>query len=85
MHPGIAKAFELPRSPVLFELDFTALLARGLPVARPVSKLPIVRRDMAVVVADRVAAQDVMAALEAAKPPHVEALAIVRRLPGRGN
>ncbi len=84
MHPGIAKVFELPRSPVLFELDFTALLARGLPAARPVSKLPMVRRDMAVVVADHVAGQDVIAALEAAKPPHVEALGLFDVYRGAG-
>jgi phenylalanyl-tRNA synthetase beta chain len=84
MHPGIAKAFELPRTPILFELDFAALLASGLPAARPVSKLPIVRRDMAVVVADSVAAQDVMSVLEAAKPPHVEALRLFDVYRGAG-
>ena len=42
------------------------------------------RRDLAVVVDDGVPAQDVLAALEAAKPPHVDAIRLfdVYRGPG---
>ena len=50
LHPRLARHFELPRAPILFELDLTPLLRHPLPVARPVSKLPVVRRDFAVVV-----------------------------------
>jgi phenylalanyl-tRNA synthetase beta chain len=37
-----------------------------------VARFPIVRRDIAVVVDEGVAAAEVIGALEAAKPPHVE-------------
>ena len=84
LHPRIAKAFDLPRAPILFELDLAALVAGRLPVARPVSKLPMVRRDLAVVVPDTVPAQEVVSALEAAKPPHVDTIRLfdVYRGPG---
>ena len=84
LHPRIVKEFELPRAPILFELDLASLLAGGLPAARPVSRLPVVRRDLAVVVADGVPAQDVLAALDAAKPAHVDTIRLfdVYRGPG---
>jgi len=84
LHPRIAKVFELPRSPVVFELDLTALLAGRLPAARPVSRLPVVRRDLAVVLADSIPAQEVLSALEAAKPSLVDHIRLfdVYRGPG---
>ena len=50
------KHFELARAPVVFELDLSPLLRHPIPVARPVSKLPVVRRDFAVVVDETVPA-----------------------------
>jgi phenylalanyl-tRNA synthetase beta chain len=84
LHPRLVKEFELPRAPVLFELDLASLLAGGLPMARPVSKLPVVRRDVSVVVADSLPAQEVLAALDAAKPVHVDTIRLfdVYRGPG---
>ena len=84
LHPRVAKQFDLPRAPVLFELDLSALLAGRLPTARPVSKLPVVRRDLAVVVDEGVGAQDVLSALDAGKPAHVDRLGLfdVYRGPG---
>jgi phenylalanyl-tRNA synthetase beta chain len=74
LHPRIVKELELPRAPILFELDLASLLDCGLPAAHPVSRLPVVRRDLAVVVADSLPAQEVLAALEASKPRHVDAI-----------
>ncbi len=84
LHPRIAKAFDLPRAPILFEVDLATMMAGRMPVAHPVSKLPIVRRDLAVVVADAVPAQDVVSALQTAKPLHVETIRLfdVYRGPG---
>ena len=84
LHPRIAKEFELPRSPILFELDLATLLLGRPPVARPVSRLPVVRRDLAVVLADGIPAQEVVSALEAAKPPLVDHIRLfdVYRGPG---
>jgi phenylalanyl-tRNA synthetase beta chain len=74
LHPRLAKHFELPRAPVAFELDFSPLLGQPMPLARPISRLPVVRRDFAVVVDESVAAGAIMDALSAAKPPRVVGL-----------
>jgi phenylalanyl-tRNA synthetase beta chain len=84
LHPRIVKEFELPRAPVLFELDLASLLTSGLPSARAVSRLPVVRRDLAVVVADALPAQEILTALNGAKPAHVDTIRLfdVYRGPG---
>ncbi len=84
LHPRLVKHFELPRSPILFEVDLAPLLAHALPSAQAVSKLPIVRRDLAVVVDDGLPAQDVLAALDAGRSTRVEAIRLfdVYRGPG---
>ena len=84
LHPRLARHFELPRAPIVFELELAPLLARPMPVAIPVPKLPVVRRDLAVVVDETVPAQAVIAALETARPPRVEAIRLfdVYRGPG---
>ncbi len=74
LHPRLAKHFELPRAPVAFELEFAPLSGQAMPVARPVSRMPVVRRDFAVVVDDSVAAGEILDALVAAKPPWVVAV-----------
>jgi phenylalanyl-tRNA synthetase beta chain len=84
LHPRIVKEFELPRAPVLFELDLASLLTSGLPTARAVSRLPVVRRDLAVVVADTLPAQEILTALHGARPAHVDAIRLfdIYRGPG---
>ena len=84
LHPKLVRQFELPHAPVVFELDLDPLLETALPVGRPVSRLPIVRRDFALVVDNALPAQTLLDALEAAKPAHVIALSVfdVYRGPG---
>ena len=74
LHPRLVKHFELPRAPVIFELELGGLTARSLPIARPVSRLPVVRRDLALVVDEALPVGEILAALEAARPERVEAL-----------
>jgi len=74
LHPRLTQEYELPRSPVLFELDVAPLAEKPMPSAKPVSKLPMVRRDFAVVVDDAVPAAALLEALAAARPPSVVAL-----------
>ena len=84
LHPRLVEHFELPAAPVLFELDLAALTVQPFPSVRSISKLPIVRRDMAVVVKDGIPTQDILAALNAGKPDHVQTIALfdVYRGPG---
>ncbi len=86
LHPRLARYFELPKAPILYELEIEPLLQQPLPQAKPVSKLPIVRRDLAIVVDESIPAEEILAALEAAKPPQVEAMQLfdLYRGPGIG-
>ena len=72
LHPRLVPHFELAFAPIVFELDFDAMLVASLPVASPVSKFPPVRRDMAIVVDEAIPAQAILDTLEAAKPAYVE-------------
>ncbi|MBA3776156.1 MAG: phenylalanine--tRNA ligase subunit beta, partial [Betaproteobacteria bacterium] len=84
LHPRLVRHFDLPHAPVLFELDAATLMYHALPVGKPVSALPIVRRDIAIVVAEEVPAGAVLAALQEARAPHVESVRLfdVYRGPG---
>jgi len=84
LHPRLLAAFELPRAAVVFELDLAPLERRLQPVARPISKLPVVRRDLAVVVDETISAQAVLDALVAVKPASVERIALFDVYRGRG-
>ncbi len=65
LHPRVSRAFDLPRGVLAFELDAAALLlaARLVPGYRPIPRLPAVLRDLAVVVAEPVAAAAVTASI----------------------
>jgi phenylalanyl-tRNA synthetase beta chain len=76
LHPRLVRAFELAQAPVVFELDLEPLSRRPRPLARPVSKLPVVRRDLAVVIDEAIPVQSVLDALAAAKPASVEHVAL---------
>ncbi len=84
LHPRLVKHFELPRAPVAFELDLAHLARRTIPSALPVSKLPVARRDFAVVVDADLPVQAILDALDAARPARVAAIRLfdVYRGPG---
>ncbi|MFI4953448.1 MAG: phenylalanine--tRNA ligase subunit beta [Burkholderiales bacterium] len=84
LHPRLVRAFELPKAPVVFEIDQDAIQRIGLPVAQPVSRVPAVRRDVAVIVDEGVPAQALLDALDAVRPAHVVNVGIfdVYRGPG---
>ncbi|MGZ9076156.1 MAG: phenylalanine--tRNA ligase subunit beta, partial [Burkholderiaceae bacterium] len=52
LHPRLQQRYELPKSPIVFELDLAPLLARPLPRHGELSKFHPVRRDISVTVAD---------------------------------
>lgn len=59
MHPRLQQAYDLPKAPMLFEIEAEAVFARRVPVAADVSKLPMVTRDLALIVAREVSAQHI--------------------------
>jgi len=74
LHPRLVRHFELPGPAVVFEVDADALTRLPLPEARPPSRQPVVRRDLAVVVDEALPAETLLAALADAKLPYVDAV-----------
>ena len=68
LHPRFAKHFDLKRDVFLFELDAAAALASAAPVAVPVSRFPAIRRDISVVVDEKISADGLLNAVAAAAP-----------------
>jgi phenylalanyl-tRNA synthetase beta chain len=62
LHPRWRQAYELPHAPVLFELDLAALTERDLPQSQPLPRQQAVQRDLALVVADAVSHDALIAA-----------------------
>jgi phenylalanyl-tRNA synthetase beta chain len=69
MHPKWVQSYELgkggktAKAPILFELEFDALLQRSVPVAQPVLKTQDVERDIAILVAEKVTHAEVMSTI----------------------
>ena len=60
LHPRWLQKYDLPQAPVLFEVDAEALRLRALPSYAEISKFPGATRDLALVVKQGVAAQEVL-------------------------
>jgi len=68
LHPRVAKSLELKRDAYVFEVDALQALASGAPVALPVSRFPVIRRDLAVLVKDEVSGEQLVQAVASAVP-----------------
>ncbi|TAM45694.1 MAG: phenylalanine--tRNA ligase subunit beta, partial [Burkholderiaceae bacterium] len=66
LHPKWRQGYNLAQAPVLFELALDAVLARDVPVFRPVAKYHAVARDIAVIVPEAVTHAALMDAIHAA-------------------
>lgn len=89
LHPRWMQEYDLPLAPVLFEVDALALQQRPLPTHTDLSKFPAASRDLALVVKQTVAAQDVLDALlaEAQRNVHgkiVQAIVLFDEYRGKG-
>lgn len=61
VHPELERKLDLNGRTVVFELEWNEVASRAVPQAREVSRFPANRRDIAVVVAENVAAEDILA------------------------
>ena len=68
LHPRLAKDYGLKISVYVFELDAAKALASEAPSAEAVSRFPAIRRDIAVVVDDKVTAAELTKAVAEAAP-----------------
>ena len=66
LHPQWRQGYDILHAPVLFELEFDAVLQRSVPVFRSVSKLQPVERDIAVIVAESTTHAALMASIHQA-------------------
>jgi phenylalanyl-tRNA synthetase beta chain len=89
LHPRWLQKYELAQAPVLFEIDAQALQQRSVPKYEEISKFPGATRDLALVVKNDVAAQDLIDAFIAEKQANpagniVQAIVLFDEYRGKG-
>ncbi|WDZ97899.1 phenylalanine--tRNA ligase subunit beta [Herbaspirillum sp. WKF16] len=89
LHPKWQQKYDLPLAPVVFEVEAGALQQRDLPSYAEISKFPAVSRDLALVVKQPVAAQQLLDAMAAEKQANaacgiVQAIVLFDEYQGRG-
>jgi phenylalanyl-tRNA synthetase beta chain len=84
LHPQWLQKFDIPQAVVWFEIDLAALRVTSVPMVEEVSKLPPVRRDLAVVVDESVAVQSLLTALRGKNAPFVVELGLFDVYRGKG-
>ncbi|UTY59159.1 phenylalanine--tRNA ligase subunit beta [Massilia sp. erpn] len=89
LHPRWLQKYDLPKAPVLFEVDAVALQQRAVPQYAEISKFPGASRDLAVLVRQDVAAQDLLDAFHGAAQAHaagriVQAIVLFDEYRGKG-
>lgn len=84
LHPQWQQKYDFPLAVVWFEVDQSVLLQVELPKAVEVSRFPLVRRDIAVVVEEDVAAETLLQAMKAESVPNVVELALFDLYRGKG-
>lgn len=66
LHPRWRQQWELPHTPLLFELDLDAVTARQVAVFEPVPRFQPAERDIAVIVGEKVTHDQLLAAIRSA-------------------
>ena len=65
LHPRLQQKYDLPLAPVMFEVELSSLQQRQLPNYREISKFQAASRDLAFVVKNSVAMQEILDVLHA--------------------
>ncbi|MDE2117181.1 MAG: phenylalanine--tRNA ligase subunit beta [Betaproteobacteria bacterium] len=84
LHPQWLQQYDIPQATVWFEVNLAALTQAAVPHAGEISKFPPVRRDLAVVVDESVAAQSLLDAMQSENAPNVVELALFDLYRGKG-
>jgi phenylalanyl-tRNA synthetase beta chain len=84
LHPRLQQKYELPTAPVVFELLTEALLAGDFPRFAGVSRMPVVRRDVAIVIDEKVPAGSILAAIRGLVPAFVREVEVFDMYRGKG-
>jgi phenylalanyl-tRNA synthetase beta chain len=67
LHPRWRQQWELPQTPLLFELDLDAVTSRKVPVFEAVPRFQPAERDIAVIVDEKVTHDQLLAAIRSAE------------------
>ena len=84
LHPKWQQLYDLIESVVWFEVEQDQLLQIGLPQVADISKLPVVRRDIAVVADENISVQLLLNAMQAENAPNVVEIALFDLYRGKG-
>jgi phenylalanyl-tRNA synthetase beta chain len=84
MHPRLQQRYELPFSPVLFEVLVGPLLEGDFPAFGGLSRMPVVRRDLALVVDEAVSAGALLEAARGVVPAFVREVEVFDLYRGKG-
>jgi phenylalanyl-tRNA synthetase beta chain len=76
LHPRLIRHFELPSAPVVFEIDLAAVTRVPVPEARPVSRLPSIRRDLATIINENIEVSNILEVLREIDIPQIELLEV---------
>jgi phenylalanyl-tRNA synthetase beta chain len=84
LHPRLQQKYELPLPPMLFEIDTDALVAARAIRFGGVSRMPTVRRDLAVLVDERLTVGEILEAIRARIPAQVREVEVFDQYRGKG-
>jgi phenylalanyl-tRNA synthetase beta chain len=84
LHPQWQDKFDFPLAPIWFEIELESLISAPVPTATEVSKVPVVRRDLAVLVDDHVTVESLMKAAGAEKLANVVGFELFDVYRGKG-
>ncbi|MBC8023412.1 MAG: phenylalanine--tRNA ligase subunit beta, partial [Burkholderiales bacterium] len=84
LHPRLQQRYELPTAPVFFEVLSQPLLEGDFPRFAGVSRMPVVRRDIAFSVADATPVGQLLAAVRGRVPSFVKEVEVFDQYRGKG-
>jgi phenylalanyl-tRNA synthetase beta chain len=84
LHPRLQQKYELPSAPVVFEVLVAPLLAGAIPRFAGVSRMPVVRRDLAFTVAEEIPVGAILAVAREGLPGFVREVEVFDQYRGKG-
>ncbi|MEN7344125.1 MAG: phenylalanine--tRNA ligase subunit beta [Pseudomonadota bacterium] len=84
LHPRVSSAFDIDNACIVFEIDVDAAFARRIPIAAPISKFPHVRRDIAIVIDEKIAVADVVDTIKKARSALIRDVIVFDVYQGKG-
>jgi len=84
LHPRLQQQYDMPQSVVWFEVEQASLMQVDLPRIVDISRFPLVRRDIAVLVDENVTANSLLAKMQAENTKNVVELALFDLYRGKG-